>query len=76
MTCKFDRNEFRIVELDVLRGIPGTTLITTIPAKTKEEAIGKYYDINPGASKRILVVPNECSSIHAKGVKPRAIKKK
>ena len=65
MTCKFDRNEFRIVELGVLRGIPGHTSMTTISnVKTKEEAIERYYKNFPGSSRHILVVPEECVTIH------------
>ena len=65
MTCKFDRNDFRIIELGVLRGFPGNTPMTTISnAKNKEDAIKKYYENFPGSSKNILVVPEECVTIH------------
>jgi len=75
MVCKFDRKEFRIIELDVLRGIPSSTSMTTIPADTKDGAIKKYYELFPGAGNRLVVVPEECITVHSKGIRPLVIKK-
>lgn len=75
MACKFDRNEFKIVELDIIRGLDGITSMTTIVAPTREEAIKKYYENFPGAGNHLLIVPEECASIHVKGVKSRIVKK-
>lgn len=72
MTCKFDKNEFKVVELDIIRGgTPGYTLITTITAKTREDAINTFYDLHPNAGKHIMVVPDECTMIHIRSVKPK-----
>lgn len=57
---------FRIAELDVLRGMPGSTNVTPIVAKDKEEAIKKYYDLGPGASDRILIYPEGCAEIYTR----------
>lgn len=67
--------QFRIAELDVLRGLPGHTSIGFIMAKDREEAINKYYDQNPGASNRILIYPEECAEIYTRPIKPKVIKK-
>jgi len=58
--------QFRIAELDVLRGLPGHTDITFVMAKDKEEAVKKYYDIYSGASNRILIYPEGCAEIHTR----------
>lgn len=55
---------FRIAELDVLRGLPGSTDITFFMAKDKEEAIEKYYKQNPNASDKILIYPEGCATIY------------
>lgn len=73
-TCKEDKGpkewkgltNFRIVELDVLRGLPGSTDITFFMAKNKEDAIKKYYKQNPGASNKILIYPEGCATIHTR----------
>lgn len=65
-----DLIQFRIVELDVLRGIPGRTDVSFTMAETKEGAIKKYYEQNPGASHRILVYPDNCASVYEKPLKP------
>jgi hypothetical protein len=55
---------FRIAELDVLRGYPGRTDIGSIMAKDVKEAIKKYYESNPGASDKILIYPEGCANLY------------
>lgn len=57
---------FRIAELDVLRGLPGHTNISFVIAKDREDAIEKYYRLNPGASDKILIYPEGCATVHTK----------
>ena len=63
-----DLTIYRIAELDILRGLPGFTDVTSFMAKDKEDAIGKYYKQNPGASKRILIYPEGCGIIYTKPI--------
>ncbi len=60
---------FRIVELDIVRGVPGTTNINSVMAETKLGAIKKYYELHPRASDRILIYPEGCADIHENPLK-------
>lgn len=61
---------FRIAELDIIRGLPGKTDISFTMAHTKEDAIKKYYESNPGASNRILIYSEGCATVHERHLKP------
>lgn len=66
---------FRIIELNVLRGFPGRTLMEKYDATSPREAMENFYKNNPGAwaGSDILVIPESCVSEFHKNIKPRVV---
>lgn len=68
--------QFRIAELDTLRGLDGHTSISFVMAENKETAIKKFYEQNPGASHKILIYPEGCANIYERPIRPIRVKNK
>jgi len=65
--------KFRIVELDILRGNPGSTFKTIVEAKDAQSAIETFYKRFPDSAMHIIVVPDEHYIEHTGYVAPKVI---
>ena len=68
-----DDKKFRIVELDILRGNPGSTFKTIVEAKDVQSAIETFYKRFPDSARHIMVVPDEHYIEHTGYVAPKVI---
>lgn len=65
--------KFRIVELDILRGNPGSTFKTIVEAKDVQSAIETFYKRFPDSAMHIIVVPDEHYVEHTGYVAPKVV---
>lgn len=66
--------EFRVIELDILRGVPGHTSMIKITADTASESIKKFYELLPAAGDHILAVRENCITEHFRHIKPKIVR--
>lgn len=66
-----DIKNFVIVELDILRGDPGSTFKTLVKAKDEQGAIEIFYGRFPSSSSHIMVIPDEYATEHYGYVVPK-----